>query len=86
MTPSSPRPSFLEPRPLMVMQSLSPIGSSSSMTSLSSFVQTPSAAVENPQVSKDTILNYKPERQVVHVDPTVAAYFASLFQAIRQSK
>lgn len=82
--PSSRRPSFLEPRQLRVPRISSPIGSSPSTTSLSSSVLTPSAAAESP--SKDEILNYKPEKQVIQIDPTVAAYFGSLFQAVLQHK
>lgn len=60
-------------------------GKLSSQPILQTIVKPPSQELENPSSSKrskDDILAYKPQKQVLHVDASVAAYFADMFRAL----
>jgi hypothetical protein len=67
-------------------------GRLSSQPILQSIEKPQSQGPESPRKSelmpsKEEILSYKPQKQILHVDASVAAYFADMFQALKnQSK
>lgn len=51
-------------------------------------VKPPSQGAESPSKSemmpsKEEILSYKPQKQTLHVDASVAAYFADMFRGLK---
>lgn len=55
-----------------------------------STVKPPSQGAESPSKSempsKEEILSYKPQKQILNVDASVAAYFADMFRALKKQR